>query len=408
MPLQINLVKEPLVKSGNIFISVLLLLTGAAASGLYADDGTQRKDYLLISDMKVQIEATQALNDMYNFKFANAARQFHWLRQKYPEHPLPYFLMGLNEWWQVMPNLDDESHDHRFEAYMDSTIMYAERLYRVDSSRVEGAFFLSASHGFKGRLYSERKKWLKAASAANKSLNFLENCRGKEELSPELMFGDALFNYFSVWIPENYPQLKPFLIWFSRGDKYLGLEQLRTVAHNAFYTRTEAQYWLMRILFVEENDPQSALHESEYLYTTFPDNAYFHRYYARMLYSTGRLIKAKMVSENLLAKTDSAKVGYEATSGRYACFFLGQIWESNMEAERAYGYYKRALSFSEEAKATDSGYYLYSLMGLARICNQLDRKDEARDYLKQVRKNSNRGHPANKQARDYMKSLKDD
>jgi tetratricopeptide (TPR) repeat protein len=387
---------------------LFLLLALCAGAGAYSDDGAVRRDYLLIADMKVQIEATQALNDMYNFKFADAARQFRWLRQKYPEHPLPYFLMGLNEWWQVMPNLDDESHDQRFEAYMDSTIIRAERLFRLDSSRVEGAFFLSAAHGFKGRLYSERKKWLKAASSANKALNYLENCRGKEELSPELMFGDALFNYFSVWIPENYPQLKPFLIWFSRGDKQVGLEQLRTVAHNAFYTRTEAQYWLMRILFVEENDPQAALHESEYLHTTFPDNAYFHRYYARMLYSTGRLVKAKMISESLLAKLDSGMAGYEATSGRYASFFLGQIWESNMDYDKAYIYYKKALLYGEESKATDSGYYLYSLMGLARIANNTDRKDEAREYLKQVRKNSNRSHPANKQARDYIKSLKDD
>jgi hypothetical protein len=51
--------------------------------------------------------------------------------------------------------------------------------------------------------------------------------------------------------------LRPFLILFDKGDKERGLEQLREVAHNAFYTRTEAQYWLMRILFTEENDYQA-------------------------------------------------------------------------------------------------------------------------------------------------------
>jgi hypothetical protein len=368
----------------------------------------QGNDYLLISDMNVQIEATEALNNMYNFKFYQAYRQFNWLRQKYPEHPLPYFLMGLNEWWQVMPNLDNESHDIRFYAYMDTTIEMSEKLYEVDSSRVEGAFFLSAAYGFKARLLSERKKWLKAAGHTNKSLNYLEDCRNKDELSPELMFGDGLYNYFSNWIPENYPQLKPFLIMFNRGDKDLGIEQLKEVAHNAFYTRTEAQYWLMRILFTEENNPQAAIHEAEYLHTTYPDNSYFHRYYARMLYTSGRLVKAKIISEDLLTKIDSGYVGYEATGGRYACFFLGQIWESNLENTKALHYYSRAVDFGELAKATDSGYYLYSLMGIARIQSRQGNNKEAKSTLKKVRKNSKRKHPANKAAKEYMKSLKAD
>jgi tetratricopeptide (TPR) repeat protein len=358
--------------------------------------------------MNVQIEATEALNNMYNFKFEKAAFQFRSLGYRFPNHPLPVFLLGLNEWWQIMPNLEIESHDDRFLAYMDLSIERAEKLFKVDSTKVEGAFFLSAANGFKARLYSERKQWLKAAAAANKSLNYLDDCRNKEELSPELMFGDGLYNYFSNWIPDNYPQLKPFLIFFNRGDKKQGLEQLRQVAHNAFYTRTEAQYWLMRILFTEENDAMRALHESEYLHKTYPDNAYFQRYFARLLYSTGRLVQAKAVAEDMLAKIDSGMVGYEAISGRYASFYLGQIWESNMDYDKAMHYYKRAVDFGEESEAQESGYYLYSLMGLARIHSRNGNTKAAKEYLKEVRKNSKRKHPANEKAREYLRSLNAD
>lgn len=366
------------------------------------------KDSLLIADMFVQIEATQALNDMYNFKFREAKRQFFWLKQKYPEHPLPYFLMGLNEWWQIMPNLDIEIHDEPFLAYMDTSIMKAKVLYEVDTMKVEGAFFLAASYGFKARLYSERSKWLKAASHGNKALNYLDDCRSQQELSPELLFGDGLYNYFSVWIPENYPQLRPFLILFDKGDKELGLEQLREVAHNAFYTRTEAQYWLMRILFTEENDTQGALHESEYLHETFPNNAYFHRYYTRLLFHTGRLAKAKIVAEDMLMKVDSGYVGYEATSGRYACFYLARIWESNLDQEKAFYYYHRTIEFAESINALESGYYHYALIGLARIYDRRGENDKARECLKTIRKNTRRRNEANKLAREYMKSLRHD
>ncbi len=368
----------------------------------------ENKDSLLIADMNVQIEATQAINLMYNFKFREAARQFFWLKQDYAEHPLPYFLMGLNEWWQIMPNLDIESHDERFFAYMDTSIMKAKELYDIEKMKVEGAFFLAAAYGFKARLYSERRAWLRAAGHANKALNYLEDCRSKEELSPELLFGDGLYNYFSVWIPENYPQLRPFLILFDKGEKEKGLEQLREVAHNAFYTRTEAQYWLMRILFTEENDYQGALHESAYLNKTYPDNAYFQRYYTRLLFSTGRYARAKVLAEDLLMKVDSGYVGYEEISGRYACFYLAKIWESNFDEDKALYYYQRTVDFAEAINANESGYYHYALFGLARIYDKRGNEEEAKECLKTIRKNTKRKEAANQDAREYLKSLRKD
>lgn len=36
---------------------------------------------ILISDITMQIEISQALNDLYNFKFAKAEQQFRWFKQ---------------------------------------------------------------------------------------------------------------------------------------------------------------------------------------------------------------------------------------------------------------------------------------------------------------------------------------
>ena len=80
---------------------------------------------LLIADMIVQIEATEALDAMYNFDFDEAEKQFNWLRQKHPHHPLPYFVMGLNEWWKMMPQVNTDLFDDRFHFYMDTTISIA-------------------------------------------------------------------------------------------------------------------------------------------------------------------------------------------------------------------------------------------------------------------------------------------
>ena len=391
-----------------IFLSLVVILLclqarPVDAQNAYPEDTT----ILLIADQLVQIEITEAVNDMYNFKFAKAEQQFRWLKQKYPTHPLPYFLMGLSEWWKILPNTKNDSYDERFYAFMDTAIYFAEKIYDVPQYKVEGAFFLAGSYGFIGRLRSERKQWRKAASAGSKALKFLKASRGYEEFSVELLFGDALYNYYSVWIPENYPALKPILLFFKKGDKDLGLQQLREVANNAFYTRVEAQYFLMRILSTE--DPPNlaaALQLAEYLHQIFPNNSYFHRYYARMLYSSGKFVSAEKVSKEILRNIDSAKMGYGIEDGRYASFFVGEVNFRRRSLNEAKTNYLRAVSYGEEADNLKSGYTLYSLLNLGRIAEMQKDYKGAKTYYKRVRKYGKKKHPADKRAKKYLKDLK--
>jgi tetratricopeptide (TPR) repeat protein len=379
-------------------------LSGASAQSAEKKDTT----IILLSDKQIQLECTQGLNDLYNFKFERAESEFRDLKTRYGWHPLPYFLLGLSQWWKIMPNTKNTSYDDSFLAYMDTTIQVAERLYKeYPVYKVESAFFLAAAYGFKGRLYSdeERHNWRKAASAGKSALDYLEESRGSHNLNPELLFGDALYNYFSVWVPEHYPALKPLLWFFPKGDKELGLKQLKEVSYNAFYTRTEAMVWLMRILNTYENDQFQALQISQYLIESYPDNPYFHRYYARMLYSVGRYAEAEPVCKEILARMDSGMTGYEATSGRYAAFFLGQIYESRKNLDEAKKYYEMCVKFAEEIDAVESGYYLYSLISLGEINQAKGNKAEAKRYFEMVRKKADRKDEAFKDAKRKLKRL---
>ena len=387
---------------------ILFINTSAAQTSVAPERLRKDTTIILISDINVQLECTQALNDLYNFKFDKAELQFRYLKARYRWHPLPYFLMGLIEWWKIMPNTSDQTYDNSFMAYMDSTIAIGENLYkRYPEYKTEAAFFLAAAHGFKARLYSdeERKQWRKAASAGKSALDYLEVCKEKENLSIELLFGDGLYNYFSVWVPENYPSLKPIMWFFRKGNKSEGLKQLKEVSYNAFYTRTEAMVWLMRILNSYENDQPRAFQISEYLYEQYPDNPFFHRYYARMLYSMGRFTEADRVCQDILQRIDNKQIGYEATSGRYAAFFLGQIYEARRRHDEAKNYYKLCMKFAEEVNATESGYYLYSMIALGEIEERQGNRAEAKKYFKEVKKRAGRKDEAFKDAKRRLKGL---
>jgi hypothetical protein len=364
---------------------------------------------ILLNSPLVQMEATSAVNDMYNFKFERAANQFNWFKEKYPEHPLPYFLLGLNEWWKIMPNEDIKTYDDKFFEYMDLCIDKAKDLYDENDNDIEATFFLSAAYAFKSRLNADRKNWTKATFNGRSALKYLKRGREINELSPEFMLGDALYNYYSIWIPKNYPMLRPVMLMFKKGDQKLGIQQLEEVARNAFYTRTEAQYFLMRIYNSpeDENKPDLALPIAQYLHTTFPDNAYFHRYYASILYKLGKIAELETVAKSILTKIEDKMPGYEGISGRYGAFYTAYIQKAvYRNVDQAEFYYKKAIEFAESTQSLDSGYYLSSLCALGSIEHSRKNYKKAKEYYTLTKKHASKKSSQYKEANNYLKKNK--
>lgn len=380
-----------------------LFLASLVSRPVDAQFGPEQK-YLLM-DRKLQLDATKAVNAMYNFKFDVAEKEFQWMRYKYPSHPLPTFLLGLKEWWKIQPNIEDEQYDERFLAYMDTSINLAEALKRKDKQNVEAAFFLAAAHGFKGRLYSERSSWSKAAFSGKSALANLELTKQNDTLSPEFLFGVALFNYYSVWIPANYKFLRPVMALFPKGDKEKGMKQLKEVAFNAFYTRTEAQLYLARIYANEEDQPAKALPLAEYLATTFPDNPYFQRIYARMCYTLGKTAEVEKTALEMLDKIQQGLPGYEATSGRYASFYLGYIYRHSYKKNKAFAlkYFDLCLKYCNQNKAFETGYYYYTLLNLMQMADEDKNVVLAVEYAKKLKEYAPKDHACYKASKEYLK-----
>ncbi len=362
------------------------------------------KGWLLLNE-SIMNELGGAVDNMYNFKFETAEKQFKSLRRRYPKHPMPYFLIGLSQWWKMVPsNITDTRFDNYFLAYMDTTITLAEDLYDKDKNNLEAAFFLSAANGFSARLHAERKNWRKAAITSNRALDYLQKSKKANGLSDEFLFGEALFNYYSIWIHENYPLLRPVLYFFPKGNKNLGLKQLQQVAFNGFYTGTEAKYWLMKIYANDARNGASAMSLAQYLASTYPDNPYFQRFYARMAFTEGNFTVAEQLSTQILDKINRKVFGYEAISGRYASFYLAYINQyRNRDYTKAKGYYQQCISFAEQINEQESGYYISSFVNLARISDKEKNVRQAKQYYEVVMKLEDSKSDAEKEAKAYLR-----
>jgi hypothetical protein len=352
------------------------------------------------------VELDGAVQNLYNFKFDQAEKQFRSLRRRYPQHPMAYFLMGLNTWWKIMPsNTYNKQYDKLFFAYMDTAITKAETMYQADSHNYEAAFFLSAAYGFDARLNAERRNWAKATVSSKRALAYLQKSREANGLSPEFVFGEGLFNYYAVWIAEEYPLLRPVLMFFPRGDRATGLAQLTTVSQKGFYTATEARFFRMRILgSTTENNTAAALETARALTKDFPDNSCFARARAQNSFAQGELNECERTSRDILAKVNIGMPGYEAYSGRMAAFYLGYVEQyRHRNPEAARDYYRRCIVFCETINQVEGGFYLFSVANLGRIAATANNASEARRYYQLVLQKTKRKSDLYKEAQAYLK-----
>ena len=392
------------------FLAYLLLVvsTNQANAQWWKDTEKAEKERskgMLLLTNEVQIEASTAINHMYNYKFYEAEKEFNYLKVKYPDHPLPDFLLGLMEWWKIVPNTENALYDETCLAFMDKSIDKAQKIWD-DSENPEAAFFMAAAYAFKGRLHSERKHWSKATFAAKNALKYLDRSRSFADFSPELMFGDGLYNYYFYYVKENYPLLRPVLWLFPKGDKPKGITQLEKVSYNAFYTRTEARYFLLQIYGIE-NMNDKALNLAKYTSESYPDNPFFQRFYARSAFVSGHVAEAKSLSKNILAKIDDRMPGYEGVSGRYAAYILAYYaYNYDKDIKTAKEYYQKTIDFAKNTNTTNSGYYWSSMLALGKIASQEQDYDKAIEYFKQVIDDTDRKAAQRDEAKKLLSEAK--
>lgn len=397
----------PMINSTSIFL--FFLFTSLFHLQIFCQ---QTDSSSILTNIDIQIEATSAINKMYNFQFDEAEKEFRWLINEYRDHPLPVFLLGLSTWWKIYANSDNFNNkiqennylDNKFLEYMDNSIELSKEIYNSGNT-VDGAFFLSASYGFKGRLLSERKKWRSAAFAGRNAIKYLKEIREDDIMIPEISFGNGLFNYYSVWISERYPILKPIIKLFPAGDKLKGIEQLSSASNNSFYTRTEAQYFLMRI-YSSEGKISKSLQLSNYLHDSYPNNSIFHKYYTQNLYRSGKTKLSVDESRILLKNFKENKFGYNKDEARLAHFFIAERQMLSMNFEDAIFNYKKCIEYSENIGKKKAGYTIYSNFYLGKIFFDLNKVKQAKVYFQEVIKNTKRKDEINIRSKDFLKKIK--
>ncbi|HCV26255.1 MAG TPA: hypothetical protein QF604_01845 [Candidatus Latescibacteria bacterium] len=307
-------VRSLLYRSAGVWMLLLASICGPAVaqSGPLTMRGEQ--------DTRIQ----QGIDLIYQLQLDEAALYFEQIIDADPDNPLGHFFRAMVGWWRVLIDLEDTRHDEEFYRLLQACIDVCDRRLEVDPDDFDAILFKGGAIGFRGRLRGDRGQFVRAARDGLRCLPLLDKSRSLEPTNKDILFGQGIYNYFAEVIPKRYPIVRPVMLFLHKGDRQLGLTQLRDVAEGGRYARAEARYFLAQIHKVFEVDHLRALPYLEDLHHQYPDNALFHRYRARTLVTIGRWGEGVAQYEQVVERSRRAAPGYHTRGLIEALFYIGK------------------------------------------------------------------------------------
>lgn len=337
----------------------------------------------LLDDPAVQQRVEKGLDDLYNMSFDDARREFERIDAQYPGHPIGPFLLALNTWWEILIDLSDESHDAAFYAAMEEVIRRSDRLLDRNKDHFDAWFFKGAALGFRGRLRSNRGKWFLAAKDGLRAMDYVLGVVKRQPNNADYAFGKGIYDYYAAAVPEEYPYVKPVMIFFPDGDKQRGIRHLERTVKSGRFIQTEAAYFLLQIFYLFEDDYSKSVYYANWLRERHPDNSFFHTFEGRVYAKWGQWALSREIFSNVLTRYKQRRPGYNAALAEQALYFIARSHMASSDYDRALRYLKQL----EALAARDREKSYFETLGRLRqgmTYDQLGRRREAIDAYRDV------------------------
>lgn len=265
----------------------------------------------------------QGIDFIYNVEFDSAEHRFELVRQMYPEHPSSYFMAAMVDWWRIFLDKRHTSHDAPLLEKLDRVEEVCDSLLEAEPRNVTALFFKGGALGYRGRYHVLRKNYFDAATTGRDALEVLTESQKIAPGNHDIMLGTGIYNYFAEVIPDKHPYLKPALLFLPKGDKKLGLLQLRAAANQAQYASVEAKVVLIQAYYSWEDEPAKAYPYARDLAAEFPRNPAFKQAFARCLVRLGPLDSMEAVWREILLSYIAKETGYDEFAARESLYYIG-------------------------------------------------------------------------------------
>lgn len=326
----------------------------------------------------------KGIKQIYNIQFEDAEKTFRNLIADYPENPAGRFFLAMVDWWRILLDLDNESYDDIFFQKLEDVIYQCNQILKENENNVDALFFKGGSIGFRGRLRSIRGNWLKAVDDAIEALPIVQKAAKLDPLNLDVQLGFGIYDYYASVIPGKYPYIKPVMIFFPKGDKEKGLQQLTNTAMNGKFAKYESQYFLMTSYYEYENDLTNADKYATMLVNEFPNNPIFERWKGRIAVRRGDLYNYFNIFSNVHKKVLENYPGYNNKSEREATYYIGLYYKTLNQPDSAIKYFKICEEISKEIDKEESGFLVNSTLYLGMLNDIIGERKIAIQYYNRI------------------------
>lgn len=327
------------------------------------------------------------IKQLYNIEFTEAEKTFRSVMTDYPEQPAGRFFLAMIDWWKILLDPDNESYDEIFFQKLEDVIYQCDQILDKNPKNVDALFFKGGSIGFRGRLRAFRESWLKAADDGREALPIVEEAAALDPNNMDVQLGFGIYNYYASVIPNEYPMIKPLMIFFPDGDKEKGIQQLKNTALNGKFAKYEARYFLMTLYYRYENNSMLADDYAKMLTNDFPDNPVFEKWRGRIAVRRGDYQLVDSIFNSVLSKADKKMFGYTTpNSVREAAYYVGNNLRANGQLDSAKTFFQRCIQESQkiDEEGEESGFQVNAYVYLAQMEELLNNKDEAIRLYKKI------------------------
>lgn len=372
--------------------SVLLVLVALPAHGQAIAVG------------EVDILIHRGIDRIYNLDFEESDRIFSTVEKALPNHPAGPFFLAMTDWWRILSDRNNEALEKRFYGRLDHVIDLCDKRLDRDRRDYVGLLFKGGAVGFRGRLRALKDQWFRAANDGKEAADIVKYALKLYPNSYDLFLGIGMYNYYAKVIPDQYPFLKPFVLFLPKGDKQKGIDQLTLASRHASYASTEATYFLLQISFYFEKQYLQAFDLAQQLHNRYPGNALFHRYVGRCEAALNRWPEASDVFHEVLSLYRSGQAGYGDIEAREAYYYIGVASMMAGRDSLAAGQLTQSIEMSRKLdKDEESGFQVLANLRLGMI---YDRDKKRKMAVEQYRKvlDMKDYSDAHESARRYLKT----
>lgn len=270
----------------------------------------------------------QTMQSTYNLHLADAREGAKSLESRFPDHPVGYTLMAETYWWEAQMDPGNAGIENAYYAAQKLAAEKGEAALKLTKyPRTEVEAYLEYAYGSYAQFQVTQKgAYFSALRMGLRAHKYAEEVYALDNTYYDIYVGKGAFNYFTGSLPA---MIKPFAFLIgARGNRDLGIDELKTAMSKARYAQTEARIIYYTAMREERNWPE-AFRVLATLRSDYKDNFVLYTWVT----DWHRMQEKNLAGADYFEKVFSEEIKRSPTMAKYA--LLEEVQLQDAERHRA-------------------------------------------------------------------------